>query len=88
MLFSNTQDINLSMAVWLAHDDYDYVNESNYISATSLMRPIRQIVLPRRISAVERTVPDISERIASEMGNSLQDSIEYAWVKGHRVNLA
>ena len=88
MLFSNTQDINLSMAVWLAHDDYDYVNESNYISATSLMRPIRQIVLPRRISAVERTVPDISERIASAMGNSLHDSIEKAWVKGHRVNLA
>ena len=88
MLFTNKTDISLSLAVWLAHDEYDYINEPNYISATSLMKPLRQIILPRRIPAAERVLPDISEHIAAALGHSLHDSIEKAWVKGHRKNLA
>ena len=88
MLFTNKTDISLSLAVWLAHDEYDYINEPNYISATSLMKPLRQIILPCRIPAAERVLPDTSEHIAAALGHSLHDSIEKAWVKGHRKNLA
>jgi hypothetical protein len=86
-MVTNNTGISLAMAVWLVHDEYDYINEENYISATSLMKPLRHIVLPRRIPAAERTAPDIADFTARSLGHSLHDSIEKAWVKGYRKNL-
>lgn len=88
MLFTNNTGISLSLAVWLAHDEYDYINEPNYISVTSLMKPIRHIILPSRIPRERRETPDISDNIARALGHSLHDSIEKSWVKGYRKNLA
>ena len=31
MKITNNSNISLSLAVWLLHDEYDYVNETNYI---------------------------------------------------------
>ena len=50
--FTNNADIDLSVAVWLAHDDYDYVTKPNYISVTTLIKPIRQIILRGRVAAL------------------------------------
>ena len=88
MTFTNIHGIALPLAVWLAHDEYDYVNEENYISATRLMKPLRHIVLPPRMAPADREHPDISDRIATAFGHSLHDSIEKAWLKGYRENLA
>lgn len=85
MIITNNSNIELSLAVWLMYDEYDYVNESNYISATSLMKPLRQIILPRRIKA-EQTM-DLVDLIPTTLGHSLHDSIEKAWVKGHALAL-
>ncbi len=49
MVITNRGDIPLGLAVWLLHDEYDYINEPNYISVTSLMKPIRHIILPPRV---------------------------------------
>lgn len=87
MKFTNNHGIALPIAVWLAHDEYDYVNEENYISATRLMKPLRHIVLPPRMAPADRENPDISDRIATAFGHSLHDSIEKAWLKGYRENL-
>lgn len=78
-MFTNNLGISLPLAVWLAHDDYDYINEENYISATKLMKPLRHIILPSRIPKEQRENPDVSEFIASAIGHSLHDSIEKAW---------
>ncbi|MFA7188474.1 MAG: hypothetical protein WC117_00130 [Sphaerochaetaceae bacterium] len=86
MKISNNSGISLSLAVWLVHDDYDYSSEENYISATTLMKPIRQIVLPRRVPPEMRT-SDVADYIPRAMGNSLHDSIEKSWVKGYQRNL-
>jgi hypothetical protein len=80
---TNNGDISLALAVWILHDEYDYVNEENYISATRLMRPLRQLVLPNRIPEPQRRLPDVEDFIPSALGKSLHDSIEKAWVKGY-----
>lgn len=78
MLITNNNNIDLTLAVWLLHDEYDYIDKPNYISATTLMKPLRQIVLPMRVPPEQRTM-DISDLIASSMGTALHDSIEKAW---------
>lgn len=80
MLITNNNNIDLTLAVWLLHDEYDYIDKPNYISATTLMKPLRQIVLPMRVPPEQRTM-DISDLIASSMGTALHDSIEKAWTR-------
>ena len=86
MKITNNFNISLSLAVWLLHDEYDYVNEPNYISVTTLMKPLRHIILPRRIPR-ELVEIDVSDFIARALGHSLHDSIEKSWVKGFRRSL-
>jgi PD-(D/E)XK nuclease superfamily len=78
MKITNTMDISLPLAVWALYDDYDYIDEPNYISATSLMKPLRQIVLPNRIPPEELTA-DVSEFIARALGSTIHTGIEHAW---------
>ena len=67
------------MAVWLLNDEYDYINEPNYISATSLMKPIRSLILSKRIPWEDREM-DLSRLVAARLGNAIHDSVEKAWI--------
>lgn len=79
MKVTNTSDISLAMAVWLLHDEYDYVNDkANYISVTSLLKSTKQAVLAGRIPYEERAV-DVQDFIARSYGHAIHDSIERAW---------
>ena len=40
---TNNTNLPLSIAVWLACDDYDYNNDPYTISATTLLKPLKQI---------------------------------------------
>lgn len=86
MKFTNTTDIPLGLAVWLLYDEYDHIKEPNYISVTSLMRPIKQTILTDRVPKAKLEM-DISDFVASSMGTAFHDSIEKAWLKGHRSAL-
>jgi hypothetical protein len=77
---SNEQNIPLSLAVYLANDNYDFVE--NTISATGLMRPIRQQVLSRRLPP-EHSVTDISVLVQSRTGSSIHDGLEQSWLNGN-----
>ena len=81
MQVTNEKRVPLPLAVWVLHDEYDYIPGNRYISATTLMKPLRQIILNNRIPYEERTI-DVSDLIKSAMGRALHDSIEKAWVKG------
>jgi len=85
-MITNQSDVSLALAVWLLHDEYDYQSMKNYISATSLLKPIRQIILPSRVNSQDRQV-DITDFIARSLGHSIHDSIERAWVKGYERSL-
>lgn len=87
MRVTNNTGIALPLAVWLLHDEYDYVNEPNYISVTSLMKPLRHIIIPPRIPLAETTAPDVEEYVARALGHALHDSIEKSWKVGHKRSL-
>lgn len=79
MKFTNHKNIPLSMAVWLAGDEYDHVDNPKYISATSLLKSVRQLILSKRIEPTQENATDISVRMPSRMGTALHDAIERAW---------
>lgn len=84
MRITNSSGIDLPLAVWLAHDDYDYITGvDNYISATTLMKPLRHIILPPRVPAGLRAM-DVADMIATSLGHAIHDSIEKSWKQGHR----
>jgi len=84
---TNTSGLGLSMAVWLAHDEYTDGSEEhpgeNLISATSLLKPTRQLVLGPRVPLKEQ-VTDVTDLIPSRFGHAIHDSIDHAWKAGYR----
>lgn len=78
MKLTNVHGISLPLAVWLLNDEYDYINRPNYISATSLLKSTRQLVLSRRVIQEDREM-DLSDLLASRMGAAIHDSQEKAW---------
>lgn len=83
--YSNTSGVPLSLAVFLATDSYDY--DPDTISATSLIKPLRQIVLTPRVDTSLASV-DLINMVSSRMGSAIHDSIERAWTTNHRKALA
>lgn len=79
--YTNHAKIPLPLAVFLASDYYDG-KESNVITATTLLKPIRQIILSSRINP-EESPTDISSLISSRLGTAIHDSIEKAWTQNY-----
>ena len=78
MHYINQHDIPLPLAVWLLHDEYDHKADPTYISATTLLTPIKAIILSRRVD-YDDIVMDISELVSAKKGTAYHDSIEKAW---------
>lgn len=76
-MYKNSTNIPISMAVWLATDTYDHDPNPDAISVTSLLKPLKAVVL-------ERTLPiggdiDIADLIQAKTGTAVHDGIEHAW---------
>lgn len=76
--YTNVHGITLPLAVFLMFDKYDYDDRPNVISATTLIRPLRQLILTQRNKALDKAV-DISDLIGSRMGSAIHDGCEEAW---------
>lgn len=79
----NEDGISFPFSVWLANDSYDYITEDNYISATQLLKPTRQVILSMR-SDVDI---DIRDRLAVSTGTAIHDSVEKAWMEHYDANM-
>lgn len=84
MRYSNQQNISLAVAVMLATDNYD--KQDNVISATTLLKPIRQVILSARVPQ-EQQVVDVSSLINSSLGSALHDAMESAWRNNYQEGL-
>jgi hypothetical protein len=82
--FANVQDVPLALAVFLASDFYDHSDDPTEISATTLLKPLRQIILPSRIPDGEGLVP-LASMLKSRMGAAIHDGIEKAWTTNYRT---
>jgi hypothetical protein len=76
--FANTSAVPLSLAVFLATDNYDHNEDPNTISATALIKPLRQIILAARVPEDVSPV-DLVQLVPSRMGTAIHDAIERAW---------
>lgn len=81
--YGNVQAVPLALGVFLATDDYDHNPNPNAISVTTLLKPIRQIVLPHRIQT-EGVLVDLAGEMANRLGSAIHHKIEHAWVNNYR----
>lgn len=87
-VYSNLKEIPIALAVWLVNDEYDYQMDPNYISATSLMKPVKQTILAARARQIKTTVlPDLEGLIPTALGHTIHSGVENAWVNNLTVNL-
>jgi len=85
--YNNVGAVSLALGVWLARDEYDHNSDPNTISASTLLRPIRQIILPSRIPSGE-ALPDLVGMFKSRMGTALHNAIEDAWLNHYAEGMA
>lgn len=85
--YANVGDVPLALAVFLASDYYDFDNTPNTISTTTLLKPLRQIILPSRIPQGE-AMPNLADMMNNRMGSAIHDGIEKAWVTNHGPAMA
>lgn len=78
MVFTNRENISPLLAVWLAKNDYYIGDQENLISATTLLKPVRQVVLARQNKDLNK-LADVADLVNSRMGTAIHDSVEKAW---------
>jgi hypothetical protein len=83
MRYTNENKLSLSVAVWLADDNYDYDPDPKSFSATSLLKSTKQIILSPRVDQKEVEI-DIVDRVPSSMGTAFHDSIEDVWIHRYK----
>ncbi len=76
MKLTNKFNVPLSLAIWLAHDEYQHSDDPKVISATGLLKPLKSLILSQQCTSGE---VDISELINSRMGTAIHTAIEHAW---------
>jgi hypothetical protein len=82
--FANVSEVPLALAVFLASDFYDHDDDPFTISATTLLKPLRQIILPNRIPPGEGLV-NLADMMNSRMGTAIHDGIDTAWKTNYKV---
>lgn len=82
--FANVSEVPLALAVFLASDYYDYSSDPDEISATTLLKPLRQIILPSRVPPGDGLV-NLADMMNNRMGAAIHDSIEKAWTTNYRA---
>jgi hypothetical protein len=85
--YSNTANIPLSLGVFLASDSYDHNPDPNTISATTLIKPVRQVILTSRVPTEDVQI-DLANMISSRLGTAIHDGIERAWKTNYVVAMA
>lgn len=74
----NNNGISLPLAMILLYDDYDYDPRPNYISATSLLKSTKQIVLGKRMESDDYEV-DVTAFTKARLGQAIHAMSETAW---------
>lgn len=85
MSITNVTGIHPILAVWLAHKEYSAPVGPKTISVTTLLKPIRQIILSDRCKKEDPPV-DVGTLIKAQIGFSLHLGIEHSWVSPNLKN--
>lgn len=83
MPYTNYENVPLVLAVWLAaNNGYDLKRQSNVLSATSLMKPTKSLILGNRVHFAddEEHVADVSDLVPARLGTAVHTAAEVAWL--------
>lgn len=80
-MITDNKQLGIVMSVWAVHDDYDYQNLENYISATKLLKPLKMIIMGSRSQVKED--PDVEDFVSRALGTSIHSAVEKAWTQPH-----
>jgi hypothetical protein len=82
MKYTNNHNLSLLLAGWLIDDEYtngkDLYPDKELISATSLLKPVRETVLQKQLDLSTLSI-DVSDKVSSRIGQAIHDSIEKTW---------
>ena len=81
-MITNNTNLGLPLQLFMVHSDYDHINEPKYISATSLLSPVRATVLKSRIKSVDLDLLDLQ---AAAIGTASHDRLEKAFSNGNYI---
>ena len=83
--YSNNHDLSLSVAIPLAADFYEHNDDPYHISATSLLKSTRELVLTKRLLQKQiDTVTDLASNIHSCLGSAFHMYAEQAWLTQYK----
>lgn len=80
MQYSNPTNLPITLAVFLAHDDYSLVTSPSTFSATGLLKNAKQTVLASRVKGTDASVSDLESRRASTIGTAIHNGLEHAFL--------
>jgi hypothetical protein len=86
-LYTNYNNISLPLSVWLAaNDGYDVKPADDVISATTLLKSTKSIVLSQAIlKSGNQGLVDIADMVASRLGTATHTAVEVAWTKHYKI---
>lgn len=84
---TNITNMDLVLAVFMAHDEYDHSKDENVISATSLIKPMRELVLSRQYRHLDTSV-DVSSLVGSRIGTAIHTGVENVWLDRKKLEAA
>lgn len=79
--FTNSMDLPISVAAWLALDTYKANDER--VSATQLLKPTRKLILENAMKSDTTLIPklaDVMSMMKSRKGTAVHNSIEQTWL--------
>lgn len=85
---TNEAGLSLPITVWLLKDDYDYDDREFAISTTTLLKPIRALVLSKQKERHELKEIDLKDLIASRLGSAVHNALEDAWKNPETIKKA
>jgi hypothetical protein len=77
MDFTNTTNVPFPLACFLSYSDYDFIPDDTSISATTLLKPLRAIILQQQNPDIHYEA-DLIDMAASTMGSALHMWMEQA----------
>lgn len=81
LMLTNTTNIPLPFAVFLAYDDYDHNPDPLTISTTTIIKTTREIILSSRMTGKDIST-DITDLAPSSFGTAVHAAVEKPWMNG------
>lgn len=76
MPITNKHNVPEYIAAFLLHDDYDYDSRKNTFSTTTIIKPLKQIIMGKRN---EDHAIDIMDLVKARIGSAVHAALELVW---------